>query len=89
MVYLDPWIDWGKRIGRAGPKWSHLIADTEEELHQMAQRIGLKRAWFQAGRRPHYDIGTLRIRNLAIQMGAVECDLPTFGGHMKRIFRSK
>ncbi len=34
-------------VGRLTSRWSHLTADTEEELHEFAARIGLKRAWFQ------------------------------------------
>lgn len=49
-------------------KMSHLIADSEQELHQMADKIGLKRAWYQGN---HYDI-SLTHRKLAVQAGAVE-----------------
>jgi hypothetical protein len=49
--------------------WSHLTADTAEELHAFAQRLGLKRTWFQAGRHPHYDV-TEGKRNRALQLGA-------------------
>lgn len=34
----------------------HLTADTLEELHAFAKRIGMKREWFQDGRVPHYDL---------------------------------
>jgi hypothetical protein len=34
----------------------HLVADSLEELHRFARRIGLKREWFQEGRLPHYDL---------------------------------
>jgi hypothetical protein len=34
----------------------HMLADTAEELHAMADCIGLKRAWFQNHRTPHYDV---------------------------------
>jgi len=85
-VYLDPMVDWGKRIGRAGPRWCHLIADTLDELHALAERVGLRRAWFQAdSSMPHYDIGTDRIRALAIVHGAIECDRNTFVAHKRRI----
>ncbi len=30
--------------------WSHLVGDTDEELHEMAGRLGMKRAWFQFDR---------------------------------------
>ena len=74
-VYVHPMINQGKRIGRAGPHWCHMIADTLDELHEMAGRIGLKRAWFQNhGSTPHYDIGTERIRALAIKFGAIDCE---------------
>lgn len=52
--------------------WCHLWADTSEELHAIARRIGLKRAWFQD--KPHfahYDLTPGR-RTLALRLGAVE-----------------
>ena len=43
-----------------------------EELHQFAERIGMKRAWFQPHRvAPHYDL-TPRRRAQALLAGAVE-----------------
>lgn len=49
----------------------HMIADTEDELHAMAARIGVARKWHQgtAGRDSHYDIA-LSKRALAIDYGA-------------------
>jgi hypothetical protein len=57
-VYLDP-------VG-------HMRADSAEELHDFAQRLGLKREWFQGHnpRFPHYDVTTARLRSRAWQMGA-------------------
>lgn len=53
-------------------KMCHMIADSLHELHAMAQRLGLKRRWFQdSGSFPHYDI-CLSKRALAVQYGAVE-----------------
>lgn len=46
----------------------HLIADTEEELHQMANLIGVARQWFQGD---HYDIALTK-KKLAIKNGARE-----------------
>ena len=37
------------RVGRIRARWSHLFADSQDELHAFAQTIGLKRAWFQPG----------------------------------------
>jgi hypothetical protein len=50
----------------------HMIADTDEELHAMADRIGVARKWHQdtlSG--SHYDIA-LSKRALAVKAGAVE-----------------
>lgn len=50
-----------------------MIADTTEELHAMADRIGVRRRWFQekSGPDEHYDIA-LSKRALAVKFGAVE-----------------
>lgn len=55
---------------RNGHRWCHMIADTEDELHALARRIGLKRAWFQAD---HYDLVPGR-RAAAIAAGATELE---------------
>lgn len=47
-------------------KMSHMIADTDEELHVVAMLIGVDRRWFQGD---HYDISMTK-RELAIQYGA-------------------
>lgn len=44
----------------------HMIADTEEELHAMAEKIGVARKWYQGD---HYDIARSK-RFLAILNGA-------------------
>lgn len=50
----------------------HMVADTLEELHEMADRIGVARRWFQGDASwPHYDIA-LSKRKLAVEFGAVE-----------------
>ena len=46
----------------------HMIADTEAELHAMADKIGVARKWYQGD---HYDIA-LSKRALAVAQGAVE-----------------
>lgn len=67
-VYVDAMRNWNKRIGYAGPYWAHMIADNLEELHAMANLIGLKRSWFE---RDHYDIGSFRIYQRALDNGCV------------------
>lgn len=64
---------------------SHMIADTLPELHAMAERIGMKRAWFQ-GRAsfPHYDVAQGR-KAAALAAGAIEVDRSTLAQHMKRL----
>lgn len=54
----------------------HMLADTDAELHAMADQIGVARRWWQAPPRhdSHYDIA-LSKRALAIKAGAVEISL--------------
>lgn len=70
MVYVD-----SERNQFRHMVMSHMVADTLEELHTMAQQLGLKRRWFQTSRSgmPHYDICQTK-RALAISFGAVEID---------------
>lgn len=72
-VYVDPLRDYGVKIGRIGPYWCHMTADTPDELHAFADRIGMKRAWAQHEGRPtvHYDLVPTR-RAAAIRLGAIE-----------------
>ena len=52
----------------------HMIADTLEELHAMADQIGMERHWFQAppkASHPHYDIPESK-RERALSFGARE-----------------
>jgi hypothetical protein len=54
-----------------GARWAHLMADTLEELHAFAARLGMPRRAFQnrtSG--AHYDV-TAAMREQAIALGAV------------------
>ena len=54
-----------------GYRWAHLMADTLVELHDFAQRLGLRRESFQdktSG--AHYDVPA-ELRERAIALGAV------------------
>lgn len=73
MVYLDRLRDWGWSKGPS----CHLIADTVEELHRFAARLGLKREWFQTHGGPHYDL-TAGKRALAVRLGATELENRAF-----------
>ena len=55
-----------------GHLWCHMWADDIDELHAVAEAIGLKRRWFQNDTRlPHYDLTPPR-RRRAIKHGAIE-----------------
>ena len=73
-VYLDDWRQ-PARLGPVDDRWSHLVADTDEELHAFVARMGMRREWFQdkPGRPPHahYDLPE-RARSEAVANGAVE-----------------
>jgi hypothetical protein len=63
----------------------HMVADSIEELHAMADRIGLRRRWFQANAStPHYDVSK-SMRSEAIRFGAVELDRRAFVGVLRRL----
>ena len=51
--------------------WCHMIADSEEELHAMAEAIGMRREWHQSD---HYDLRP-EGRERALALGARE--MPT------------
>jgi len=68
-VYVD---DMNAQYGRM--KMVHLLADSDSELHEMADKIGVARKWWQSPEKTsgsHYDIA-LSKKSLAIQYGAIE-----------------
>jgi hypothetical protein len=65
-VYVDDAV-WPWR----GERWAHLMADTLDELHAFAQRLGIPRRAFQnKASGAHYDVNTV-LRERAIALGAV------------------
>ena len=48
----------------------HLVCRDLNTLHAFARRLGFRRAWFQDGRHPHYDLTTRRALKRAIAAGA-------------------
>lgn len=68
MVYVDETI-----FTFRSQMWCHLFSDQgEAELHPFAQKIGLKREWFQSNpRHPHYDLSPGK-RAEAVKNGATE-----------------
>lgn len=60
-----------------GKLWSHMVADSLDELHAFAERLRLKREWFQHRTLyPHYDV-TQSVRAKAVELGAQICDKRT------------
>lgn len=82
------------RVRNIQANWSHLTADTPTELHEFAQRIGMRRSWYQgkcsSAKRGkcttlagscvhyHYDVTDSR-RADAVAAGAQEIDLREMG----------
>lgn len=67
-VYVDnAFIPFGRML------MSHLEADNLNELHEFAEKLELKRSWFQDKSIPHYDVSK-SIRKKAIELGAVTED---------------
>lgn len=70
-VYVDDLIDYVWSLGQS----CHMLADTEQELHEFAiTKLGFKRSWFQSGddhTLPHYDL-TKGKRFQAVKAGAIE-----------------
>jgi hypothetical protein len=78
-VYVDDMYRFPMgRFGRL--KMSHMIADSDDELHAMADKIGVSRRWFQGHRTSgsHYDIAITK-RELALQYGARAVTLRQLG----------
>lgn len=81
-VYVDDMFR--HPIGQFGRmKMSHMFADTDEELHAMADRIGIARRWHQNKRWSHYDVSMSK-RAAAIAAGAVAI---TYGRQLVEITR--
>jgi Protein of unknown function (DUF4031) len=85
-VYVDDWRQ-RARLGPVDDRWSHLVADTDEELHRFAAQLGMERRWFQSNlRRPHqshYDVPE-RLRPQALELGAVPITWRQVGAMMRR-----
>jgi hypothetical protein len=76
-------------VNRIKGRWSHLTADTVEELNAFAAGIGLKPEWFQVCKKRcgpegapcphwHYDVTDPK-REAAIAAGAQAIELRQFG----------
>ena len=71
-VYVDDLVEWGWVLRGRKVASCHMFTDSLDlqELHAMAQAIGMKRAWFQdKAAAPHYDLSASR-REKAVTLGA-------------------
>lgn len=71
MVYVDNFrAKYGRMI------MCHMIADTQTELFEMADKIGVQRKWVQDFKTPreHFDIALVK-KDLAIKYGAKEINI--------------
>lgn len=75
-VYVDD-MQRRARVGRITANWSHLLADTPDELRAFADRLGLNPAWIQheGTHREHFDL-TSPVRIKALALGAVPMSYP-------------
>ncbi len=71
MVYVDNF-----NAPYRGMVMCHMIADTQAELLEMVDKIGVQRKWIQdyGTRREHFDI-CLAKKKLAIKFGAKEINM--------------
>jgi hypothetical protein len=75
-VYVDDMLR-PARVGRTTSRWSHLLADTHQELMDMAFELHLSPAWLQHAdtHREHFDL-TEPKRLQALGFGAVAISYP-------------
>jgi hypothetical protein len=88
-VYVDNFRT-PARVGGIRGRWSHLTADTTDELHAFAATIGLQRDWYQESCKTrcapvgkpcphwHYDVTDSK-RGEAIAAGAKAIDIREMG----------
>lgn len=73
-VYVDDMYKY--TMGQFGRmKMSHMIGTDEQELHEMAAKIGVARKWYQGD---HYDV-SMTMRQRAIESGATAITMRELG----------
>lgn len=83
-VYVDPRFNGGV-WNCEGYMWCHMRADSKEELHAFAKKIGRKRCWYHRG--DHYDL-TPSFRAKAVAAGAIEVT-PEELLELRKVWRAK
>lgn len=81
--YVDTVRDYPD-AGLRHTRFCHLLADTRDELHEMAAALGIPSRYFQEHPwRWHHDLPE-PLRARAIELGAVEITLHDVGALLKR-----
>jgi hypothetical protein len=84
---MSCYVDTVRSYPGAGLRFSefcHLLADTRQELHEMAEQLGMPRRFFQDHPwRWHYDLPA-HVREHAIELGAHEVTMHDIGALLRR-----
>lgn len=81
MIYVD-----NANIRYGDKTFFHMTSDKSiTELHEFAEKIGLKIEWFQNKGYSHYDI-TANKREEAIKLGAGVCDSRTSAHYARKLY---
>lgn len=73
MIYIDI-PTWQKSGAKSRKKYSHLIADSLQELHEFALKIKIKKHFFHSSAKiKHYDVAE-EMFQIAVDAGAVIID---------------
>lgn len=76
-VYLDT----AENILRGHSRWAmktcHMIADSVDELFEMASTCGMDPHWFQPWSHPHFDLSKSR-QKIALEHGAIRLERRAF-----------
>lgn len=83
-VYVDDMYK--TSLGRLGQmKMSHMMADSTEELLDMADKLGIDKKWIQYPKTDleHFDI-SLAKRKLAVKYGAIELTMRQMAERRRR-----
>jgi hypothetical protein len=83
---MSCYVDTVRSYPNAGLRFTefcHLLADTPEELHEMAGALGVPRHLFQEHPwRWHYDLPS-HLRAQAVRLGAIEVTMHVVGALLK------
>lgn len=86
-VYVDDMLR-PATVGRIRSRWSHMLADTHQQLMDMASELGLKPEWIQREGTPHEHFDLTEGKRLqAIGFGAVAVHYPHDTAHIIRAKR--